>query len=220
MEMKYMTIGEVSAYLQLSEETLYKYVRQGLIPAAKIGRHWRFERNSLDAWVAAKTQGNQPAAGSSARSSLNILIIDDDAAIRQLLVYWIKAAGHRAETAENGDVAMELIGAGVYDLIFLDLQLPGLTGGQVLGRLQENLRRPPVILITGYSETPIMAQALNYDPLYVLAKPFEREQVLKLIQIVQARSREDEHSIQRGGKEGRSKKVLTADAGNIKGASV
>ena len=121
---------------------------------------------------------------------------------------------------ESARDLMCFLGAGAYDLVFLDLQMPGLTGGQVLGRLQEYLHRPPVILITGFSETPLMAQALDYNPLYVLAKPFEREQVLKLIQITHARSREDDQAIRRGGKESRSQKVLVENTANIVRKSV
>ena len=48
---RYMTIKEVSEYLRISTVTLYKYLRRGLIPAAKIGRHWRFDRETLDDWM-------------------------------------------------------------------------------------------------------------------------------------------------------------------------
>jgi FixJ family two-component response regulator len=81
---------------------------------------------------------------------------------------------------------MTLLTSRTYDLVFLDLHMPDLTGGQVLGRLQEYDDRPPVVLITGFSETPMMDQALHYDLLYVLSKPFVREQVLKLLHSVRA----------------------------------
>ena len=71
--------------------------------------------------------------------------------------------------------------------MFLDLNLPGLTGGQVLGRLQEYERRPPVVLITGYADTPLMDQALDYELLYVLAKPFSRNDIKHLLETASVR---------------------------------
>ncbi len=46
-----MTLKELSAYLKIPESTLYKIVREGGIPAQKIGKHWRFNRVAIDAWI-------------------------------------------------------------------------------------------------------------------------------------------------------------------------
>lgn len=190
---RYLTIQEVADYLQLSRDTLYKYVQRGLVPAVKIGRHWRFDRASLDAFVAERSRTHAANRGTPAPAkttrpvparavdSLRVLIVDDDSAILRLLSVWVRAEGHVVETAANGHEAMERLVNSTYDMLFLDLHMPDLTGGQVLGRLEEYTVRPPVVLITGYSETPLMEQALEYDLLYVLSKPFHRAQVVKLL---------------------------------------
>lgn len=49
--MDLMTIGQAAEYLQLSRETLYKYAQASKIPAVKVGRHWRFSRKAIDAWI-------------------------------------------------------------------------------------------------------------------------------------------------------------------------
>lgn len=46
-----LTIQELAAYLKISKSTLYKLVREGKIPAQKIGRHWRFRRGTIDRWL-------------------------------------------------------------------------------------------------------------------------------------------------------------------------
>jgi excisionase family DNA binding protein len=46
-----LTIDELSVYLKIPKSTLYKLVREGKIPCQKIGRHWRFHRNAIDAWI-------------------------------------------------------------------------------------------------------------------------------------------------------------------------
>jgi excisionase family DNA binding protein len=46
-----LTIEELSVYLKIPKSTLYKLVREGMVPCRKIGRHWRFQRNAIDAWL-------------------------------------------------------------------------------------------------------------------------------------------------------------------------
>lgn len=46
-----LTIDELSEYLKVSKSTLYKLVREGKIPAQKVGRHWRFRKIAIDRWL-------------------------------------------------------------------------------------------------------------------------------------------------------------------------
>ncbi|RME58004.1 MAG: DNA-binding protein [Caldilineae bacterium] len=46
-----LTIDELSSYLKIPKSTLYKLVREGKIPCRKIGRHWRFRRETIDHWL-------------------------------------------------------------------------------------------------------------------------------------------------------------------------
>ncbi|MBX3406127.1 MAG: helix-turn-helix domain-containing protein [Phycisphaeraceae bacterium] len=46
-----MTISDLAEYLQVSKSSLYKLVQQGKVPGQKVGKHWRFRRHSIDAWL-------------------------------------------------------------------------------------------------------------------------------------------------------------------------
>ena len=46
-----LTIEELSTYLKISKSSLYKIVREGKIPAQKVGRHWRFRKGAIDLWL-------------------------------------------------------------------------------------------------------------------------------------------------------------------------
>lgn len=46
------TIDELAAYLRVPKSTLYKLVREGKVPAQKVGRHWRFRKEAIDVWLA------------------------------------------------------------------------------------------------------------------------------------------------------------------------
>ena len=58
-----LTIQELSEYLKIPKPTLYKLARSGSMPGAKIGKHWRFHKNAIDAWLAKQN----PDAGDTAR---------------------------------------------------------------------------------------------------------------------------------------------------------
>ena len=66
----YWTIAEAAEYLRLSVETLYKYVQRGVVPAAKVGRHWRFDKAAIDRWMAAQPQAGTPAPAVEAVAAL------------------------------------------------------------------------------------------------------------------------------------------------------
>lgn len=46
-----LTLRELSIYLKIPESSLYKIVREGIVPAKKIGKHWRFSKNAIDQWI-------------------------------------------------------------------------------------------------------------------------------------------------------------------------
>lgn len=81
-----------------------------------------------------------------------ILIVDDERAIVELLKDRAAVKGHSVDTAYDGKKAMELIRSNVYDLVFLDHNMPELTGLELLRYIKENNLKPKVVIITGYAE--------------------------------------------------------------------
>lgn len=55
MDDRLMTVNEVSGYLSMHKVTIYRLIKAGVIPAFKIGGQWRFKRDAIGAWIAAKT---------------------------------------------------------------------------------------------------------------------------------------------------------------------
>jgi CheY-like chemotaxis protein len=78
-----------------------------------------------------------------------ILVVDDDAQVRLFLCRFLEDAGYVVDSAEDGEVALERIGASRPDLISLDLVMPGLDGWAVIERLETMADPPPVLLLTG-----------------------------------------------------------------------
>lgn len=55
-----MTIDDLAVYLKLSKSTLYKLCAEGKVPGQKVGRHWRFHRESIDAWLKKNPRADKP----------------------------------------------------------------------------------------------------------------------------------------------------------------
>lgn len=51
-----LTLQELAVYLKIPESSLYKIVREGKVPAQKVGKHWRFSRAAIDAWISQKNK--------------------------------------------------------------------------------------------------------------------------------------------------------------------
>ena len=58
-----LTIDELCAYLKIPKSTVYKLAQEGKIPCQKVGRHWRFRKETIDAWLDEK-RGHNPANNS------------------------------------------------------------------------------------------------------------------------------------------------------------
>lgn len=55
-----LNINELASYLAIPKSTIYKLVREGKIPAQKVGRHWRFHKETIDAWLGNRTEAEKP----------------------------------------------------------------------------------------------------------------------------------------------------------------
>jgi excisionase family DNA binding protein len=56
-----MTIDELAAYLKVAKSTLYKLAQTGKVPGQKVGKHWRFRKESIDTWLDANSQDKKKA---------------------------------------------------------------------------------------------------------------------------------------------------------------
>lgn len=113
------------------------------------------------------------------------LIVEDDRDIVALFRHVLDVAGYQTEITLNGLEAMRRIESQPPDILLLDLQLPGLSGIEILKRIRadERLRNIPVVVITAY---PLHADSLPDEPDLVLIKPVDINQLSNLVQRLQA----------------------------------
>jgi DNA-binding NtrC family response regulator len=104
--------------------------------------------------------------------NIDLLIVDDDADIRQAVVRRFERLGYRAEGAENGVEALELCKRREYDVAVLDLVMPGMSGIELLERLRADHSECEVILLTGKGSIETAVQAMKLGAFNFLTKPF------------------------------------------------
>ena len=169
----FLTIGELSEYLKLPEETIYKYARSGRIPAAKVGRHWRFDQDQIDLWV----QGHSNAKP----NSMKILVVDDEPMIRQLMEKWLVELGENVTCVSNGTEALTACENDHFDIIFLDLMMPFMNGAETMKNLQAMKVKSNIVFLTSYFESKLMEEALEQGPVTILKKPVVKETLQNVI---------------------------------------
>jgi excisionase family DNA binding protein len=181
----FLTTEEVLEYLQVNLRTVYRLIKAGKIPAVRVGRQWRFRKRDIDAWLDSQgarraSQGSDSGASRAAAgaSRPRVLVVDDEASIRDLLAQTLALADYDVDVAVDGRGALDRIRLDPYDLLIADLKMPGMDGLSVIReakRLKNNL---PVIIITGYSTESSAIEAVNLGVTGYLTKPFRVPQVL------------------------------------------
>lgn len=120
-----------------------------------------------------------------------VLIVEDDAAIRDALVEAIQADGHATVCAVDGQQAVRLFGGEAFDLVLLDLMLPVVNGYDVCRRIREKDRRVPILMLTakGTEIDKVLGLELGADD-YV-TKPFGLRELLARVHAAFRRQESD-----------------------------
>jgi len=115
-----------------------------------------------------------------AASQACVLVVDDDAQVRQVIQWALEDEGFLVLGAANGREAMALVAGGAPDLVVLDLTLPEMNGLEVAERVRALERRPvPILLITADGQAP--AKAERVGAYTFLRKPFQIEDLLNAV---------------------------------------
>ena len=125
-----------------------------------------------------------------------ILIIDDEEAIRESLDTLLTLEGFAVNTASDGPSGMELLSRNEYDLLLLDLALPGQSGIDLLPRIIEIQPNLPVIMITAFGTVGNVVDAIRAGAENFVQKPWDNEKLLADIRAAVARHRAEEEVVQ------------------------
>ena len=112
---------------------------------------------------------------------MRLLVVEDDQRMADLLRKGLQEEGYAVATAADGATAVEMAQSSQFELILLDIMLPGMDGFQVAQRLRREGNRVPILMLTARDATPDIVQGLDLGADDYLTKPFSFEVLLARI---------------------------------------
>lgn len=174
--LRMLTVQEVANILHVHPNTVRHWSEQGLLRAHRVGPRGdrRFRAEDIDKFLTlCRPDGRR-----------EVLIVDDDPAILQLLKEAVESQGCNATCCETAERALHEVESRHFDLIFLDLVLPGMSGVDVLRAIKAKSERTVVAVLTGYGDAPVALQAMALGPMFFIRKPFGLAGILEVIDTV------------------------------------
>ena len=171
---RYLTVNEVADYLQLSMETVYMYARTGVIPATKIGKHWRFSLDRIEEWMSRHEEVEGESAG------VSVLLVEPDLQIAEAFKTWFSESGCEVYSVASREQAFPLLAERDFELIMLDLMDARLGGLDTLQQIREMKPMAEIVVAASRFDADLMNRALDIGPLTVLRRPVSKDDVKRL----------------------------------------
>ena len=112
---------------------------------------------------------------------VNILIVDDEFSVRDSLCKWFRSDGFTVETAENATVALERFKEKAWDIVLLDIKMPGMDGIEFNRQIHSIDKNIVVIIITGYASVDTAVQAIKDGAFEYVSKPIDPDNLTHII---------------------------------------
>jgi len=109
--------------------------------------------------------------------AMRVLVIDDDEAVRGVLEAYLREEGHEVDICSDGEAGLQAYSPGFYDIVLLDLVMPGMGGIEVLSKIRERDPNACVIIITAHGTIQSAVEAIKLGAYDYITKPFRIEDV-------------------------------------------
>lgn len=119
---------------------------------------------------------------------IRVLVVEDEAAIREGLIDVLVFHGYEVDSAAEGPEGLEKALTGRYDLVLLDIMLPGIDGYEICDRIRAEDRQQPIIMLTAKSSDEEIVHGLRLGADDYVGKPFSIQQLVLRIEAVLRRS--------------------------------
>ena len=120
-------------------------------------------------------------------AGLHVLVIDDDADVREVLVDMLTSIGHRVESASDGPTGIEMFRTTPFDLVFTDLGMPGISGWDVAREVKSIREQTLLALVTGWDVQYQRENIEQYRIDFVLHKPFQVSNIMDVVSMASKR---------------------------------
>lgn len=118
-------------------------------------------------------------------AELKILVVDDEESIREAIGEFLEDEGYEASLAENGSRALDMFEKNEYDIVFMDIRMPGIDGIETLREMKHSRPRTKVVIITGLPDEEALERAMAVSEGTVegfLPKPFKPKDLRKILE--------------------------------------
>jgi excisionase family DNA binding protein len=169
----WLTLGQAASYLGVAQSTVRKWSDGGRLPAFYTpGGHRRFRRSDLDDFLGGS---RAPHAGGTP-----LVLVVDDAKLREFIRVNLEMDGYAVREAANADEGLNALEQEPPDLILLDVMMPGMSGWEMLQRVQEQhgVGTIPVIMFSGQVEAGA-EEAVEHGAQAFIAKPVDPQQLIE-----------------------------------------
>jgi DNA-binding NtrC family response regulator len=112
----------------------------------------------------------------------NILIVDDEPVVRESLTHWFTEDNYNVQAAEDGETALKMFGKDKYDLMLVDMKMPGISGLDLLVKIKEYDPEVVVILITAFASVPSAIKALKDGAYDYITKPIDPDELSHIVE--------------------------------------
>lgn len=118
---------------------------------------------------------------------MNILLVEDEERVADFVRRGLKAEGYSVEHAGNGELALEFLRSHDFDVVILDLMLPGISGSEVCQKMRARANRTPVLMLTALDSTDERVAGLRIGADDYLPKPFDFEELIARLEALHRR---------------------------------
>ncbi|HEU4450049.1 MAG TPA: response regulator [Gaiellaceae bacterium] len=174
---EWLTLGQAAAFLGAAQSTVRKWADGGRLRTFYTpGGHRRFRRTDLEAFLAGARALPAPAAAAAGAS---VLVVDDDARLREFVRVHLEREGCRVREAGSAEEGLAALDEQAPDLVLLDVSMPEVDGWTMLRRVQERhgVETIPVIMYSG--EVDASVQAVERGARAFIGKPFDPRRLLE-----------------------------------------
>jgi excisionase family DNA binding protein len=159
-------------YLRITDRTLRRLARMQSVPCFKVGGQWRFKVSHLDRW--AEEQQFKRGRGV-------IMVAHSEEGVRHHVRQTLERDGYLVVTAAGGQEVMEAMNRATPAMIFLDLNMPGQGGGNLLKDLRSQHAGVPVVVTVGPRDGDLLDSAMQYSPIMLMPKAASEAQIIETV---------------------------------------
>ena len=169
-----MTVKELSEYLRLDRMTIYKMLKEGSIPASRIGHQWRFFRSDIDEWLRSLRTTRRMA----------VLVLEGGAALADVLSQGLPRPSYELVTVQDAEEAREAVYDRSFDVAFLELDR---SSAELVRELRQIDPELPVVLVVTGADGKLLEQALEAGAVTVVRMPASADDVRRAMALVPRR---------------------------------